>query len=179
MYQDDDKYEVVAFTAAQIPDIDGRRYPAALAGRLYPKGIPIHAEDELPDLIAEHGVECCVFSYSDVAHEDVMHKAALVNSCGADFKLLGERLTQLPSSKPVIAICAVRTGCGKSQTTRRIAEILRGGRQEGRRGAPPDALRRPRRSRPSSASRPWRTSRSTTAPSRRWRSTSRTSRAAA
>ncbi|MDO9171843.1 MAG: cyclic 2,3-diphosphoglycerate synthase [bacterium] len=124
VFRDDDKYEVVAFTAAQIPDIDGRRYPAALAGRLYPKGIPIHAEDELPDLIAEHGVECCVFSYSDVAHEDVMHKAALVNSCGADFKLLGERLTQLPSSKPVIAICAVRTGCGKSQTTRRIAEIL-------------------------------------------------------
>jgi len=124
VFRDDDKYEVVAFTAAQIPDIDGRRYPAALAGRLYPQGIPIHAEDELPDLIAEHGVECCVFSYSDVAHEDVMHKAALVNACGADFKLLGERLTQLESSKPVIAICAVRTGCGKSQTTRRIAEIL-------------------------------------------------------
>lgn len=124
VFRDDDKYEVVAFTAAQIPDIDGRRYPAALAGRLYPQGIPIHAESDLPDLIAEHGVECCVFSYSDVAHEDVMHKAALVNSCGADFKLLGERLTQLPSSKPVIAICAVRTGCGKSQTTRRIAEIL-------------------------------------------------------
>ncbi|MBA4377527.1 MAG: GTPase [Gemmatimonas sp.] len=124
VFRDDDKYEVVAFTAAQIPDIDGRRYPAALAGRLYPQGIPIHAEADLPDLIAEHGVACCVFSYSDVAHEDVMHKAALVNSCGADFKLLGERLTQLPSSKPVIAICAVRTGCGKSQTTRRIAEIL-------------------------------------------------------
>jgi len=124
VFRDDEKYEVVAFTAAQIPDIDGRRYPAALAGRLYPQGIPIHAESDLPDLIAEHGVECCVFSYSDVAHEDVMHKAALVNSCGADFKLLGERLTQLPSSKPVIAICAVRTGCGKSQTTRRIAEIL-------------------------------------------------------
>ncbi len=124
VFRDDEKYEVVAFTAAQIPDIDGRRYPAALAGRLYPKGIPIHAEEELPDLIAEHGVECCVFSYSDVAHEDVMHKAALVNACGADFKLLGERLTQLKSTKPVIAICAVRTGCGKSQTTRRIAEIL-------------------------------------------------------
>ncbi len=124
VFRDDDKYEVVAFTAAQIPDIDGRRYPAALAGRLYPQGIPIHAEEDLPDLIAEHGIACCVFSYSDVAHEDVMHKAALVNACGADFKLLGERLTQLPSSKPVIAICAVRTGCGKSQTTRRIAEIL-------------------------------------------------------
>jgi predicted GTPase len=124
VFRDDDKYEVVAFTAAQIPDIDGRRYPAALAGRLYPQGIPIHAESDLPDLIAEHGIACCVFSYSDVAHEDVMHKAALVNACGADFKLLGERLTQLPSSKPVIAICAVRTGCGKSQTTRRIAEIL-------------------------------------------------------
>jgi len=124
VFRDDEKYEVVAFTAAQIPDIDGRRYPAALAGRLYPQGIPIHAESDLPDLIAEHGVDCCVFSYSDVAHEDVMHKAALVNACGADFKLLGERLTQLESSKPVIAICAVRTGCGKSQTTRRIAEIL-------------------------------------------------------
>jgi len=124
VFRDNDKYEVVAFTAAQIPDIDGRAYPAELAGKLYPNGIPIHAEEDLPGLIAEHGVDCCVFSYSDVSHEDVMHKAALVNACGADFKLLGERLTELKSSKPVISICAVRTGCGKSQTTRLVSEIL-------------------------------------------------------
>jgi len=124
VFRDNEAYEVVAFTAAQIPDIDGRAYPAALAGKLYPEGIPIHAEEDLPGLIAQHGVECCVFSYSDVAYEDVMHKAALVNACGADFKLLGERQTELKSSKPVISICAVRTGCGKSQTTRLVSEIL-------------------------------------------------------
>jgi predicted GTPase len=124
VYRDNEKYEVVAFTAAQIPDIDGRAYPVELAGSLYPNGIPILAEDQLPELIAEHDIECCVFSYSDVAHEDVMHKAALVNACGADFKMLGERETQVKSTKPVISICAVRTGCGKSQTTRRISEIL-------------------------------------------------------
>jgi predicted GTPase len=125
VFRDNEAYEVVAFTAAQIPDIAGRVYPAALAGRLYPQGIPIAAESELPALIARYGVECCVFSYSDVAYEDVMHKAALVNACGSDFKLLGERLTQLKSCKPVISICAVRTGCGKSQTTRRVSAILR------------------------------------------------------
>jgi predicted GTPase len=124
VFRDNEKYEVVAFTAAQIPDIDGRAYPAVLAGSLYPNGIPIHAEEELPELIRTLGVECCVFSYSDVAYEDVMHKASLVNACGADFKLLGERDTQLKSTKPVISICAVRTGCGKSQTTRLISEIL-------------------------------------------------------
>ena len=124
VYRDNEKYEVIAFTAAQIPDIDGRAYPPELAGKLYPNGIPIEAEDELPRLIAEHDVETCVFSYSDIAHEDVMHKAAMVNACGADFKMLGERLTQIKSSKPVIAICAVRTGCGKSQTTRRVSEHL-------------------------------------------------------
>jgi predicted GTPase len=124
VFRDNEKYEVVAFTAAQIPDIDGRKYPAVLAGSLYPEGIPILAEEDLPQLIADHGVECCVFSYSDVNYEDVMHKAALVNTCGADFKLLGERDTQVKSTKPVISICAVRTGCGKSQTTRRISEIL-------------------------------------------------------
>jgi predicted GTPase len=120
VFRDNEKYEVIAFTA----DIDGRKYPAVLAGKLYPEGIPIHAEAELPELIKKHGIECCVFSYSDVAYEDVMHKASLVNTCGADFKLLGERDTQLVSTKPVISICAVRTGCGKSQTTRRISEIL-------------------------------------------------------
>ena len=124
VYRDNEKYEVVAFTAAQIPDIDGRAYPPELAGKLYPNGIPIEAEEDLPRLIAEHDVETCIFSYSDVAHEDVMHKAALVNACGADFKMLGERETQIKSTKPVVAICAVRTGCGKSQTTRRVSEIL-------------------------------------------------------
>lgn len=124
VFRGNEKYNVVAFTAAQIPDIDGRKYPAVLAGDLYPDGIPILPEEDLPELIAKHDVECCVFSYSDVSHEDVMHKAALVNACGADFKLLGERDTQLVSTKPVISICAVRTGCGKSQTTRRISEIL-------------------------------------------------------
>ena len=124
VYRDNEKYEVVAFTAAQIPDIDGRKYPVELAGSLYPDGIPILAEEQLPELIAEHGIECCVFSYSDVSYETLMHKAALVNSCGADFKLLGERDTQVVSTKPVISICAVRTGCGKSQTTRRVSEIL-------------------------------------------------------
>jgi len=125
VFRDNEACEVVAFTAAQIPDIAGRVYPAALAGRLYPRGIPIENEADLPELIRRHGVETCVFSYSDVAHETVMHKAALVNAAGADFRLLGERHTQLRSSKPVIAICAVRTGCGKSQTTRRVSAILR------------------------------------------------------
>ena len=123
-FRDNPRYRVVAFTAAQIPDIDGRAYPPELAGKLYPNGIPIEAEEDLPRLIAEHDVETCVFSYSDISHEDVMHKAALVNACGADFKMLGERLTQVKSTKPVVAICAVRTGCGKSQTTRRVSEHL-------------------------------------------------------
>ncbi len=125
VYRDNEAYEVVAFTAAQIPDIDGRVYPPQLAGKLYPDGIPILPENDLAALIARHGIDCCVFSYSDVSHEAVMHKAALVNAAGADFKLLGGRLTMLPSRKPVISICAVRTGCGKSQTTRRVSDILR------------------------------------------------------
>ncbi len=126
VYRDNEDYEVVAFTAAQIPDIEGRVYPPELAGRLYPRGIPIESEAELPALIRKHQVECCVFSYSDVSHEKVMHIGSLVNAAGADFKMLGERLTQLESAKPVISICAVRTGCGKSQTTRRVSRILRG-----------------------------------------------------
>jgi predicted GTPase len=125
VFREDERYEVVCFTATQIPDIDGRRYPAELAGALYPQGIPIHDEHELPELIARHGIEEVVFSYSDVPHEVVMHKAALVNACGADFRMLGGRLTELKSSKPVISVCASRTGCGKSQTTRRVIEILR------------------------------------------------------
>jgi predicted GTPase len=118
-------YEVVAFTATQIPDIEGRVYPKELAGALYPKGIPIHAEEELVDLIRRHGAEQVVFAYSDVPHEYVMHKASMVNAAGADFRILGTRSTQVKSSKPVVSVCAVRTGSGKSQTTRRVSLILR------------------------------------------------------
>ncbi len=118
-------YEVVAFTATQIPDIEGRVYPAALAGELYPEGIPIYAEEDLSRLIKELDVDQVVFAYSDVPHEYVMHKAALVNAAGADFRLMGLKTTQVKSSKPVVSVCAVRTGCGKSQTTRRVSLILR------------------------------------------------------
>src|SRR5512135_1206308 len=118
-------YEVVAFTATQIPDIEGRLYPPELAGSLYPKGIPIRAEEELVDLIKDHGVQQVVFAYSDVPDEYVMHKAALVNSLGADFRLMGTKNTQVKSTKPVVSVCAVRTGSGKSQTTRRVSLILR------------------------------------------------------
>jgi len=118
-------YEVVAFTATQIPDIEGRLYPRELAGDLYPKGIQIRAEEELPELIKKYGVEQVVFAYSDVPHEYVMHKAALVNSLGADFRLMGTTYTQIKSTKPVVSVCAVRTGSGKSQTTRRVSLILR------------------------------------------------------
>ncbi len=118
-------YEVVAFTATQIPDIEGRLYPPELAGAQYPKGIPIHAEEELTDLIKKHGVEQVVFAYSDVPHEYVMHKASIVNAAGADFRLMGTKYTQIKSTKPVVSVCAVRTGSGKSQTTRRVSLILR------------------------------------------------------
>ena len=119
-------YEVVAFTATQIPDIEGRLYPTELAGELYPKGIPIRAEEELTDLIRKNGVEQVIFAYSDIPHEVVMHKASLVNSLGADFRLMGTKYTQIKSTKPVVSVCAVRTGSGKSQTTRRVSLILRG-----------------------------------------------------
>jgi predicted GTPase len=118
-------YEVVAFTATQIPDIAGRAYPAALAGDLYPAGIPIYVEEDLPELIKKHNVEQVVFAYSDVPHEVVMHKASLVNALGADFILMGSKRTQVKSTKPVVSVCAVRTGSGKSQTTRRVSLILR------------------------------------------------------
>ena len=118
-------YEVVAFTATQIPDIEDRLYPTELAGDLYPSGIPIRAEEELPALIKKHGVEQVFFAYSDVPHEYVMHKASLVIAAGADFRLLGTRKTQIKSTKPVVSVCAVRTGAGKSQTTRRVSLILR------------------------------------------------------
>jgi len=124
-YRDNDQYEVVAFTATQIPDIDDRKYPAELAGKLYPGGIPIFPEEELLDLIKEHQVNEVVFSYSDVPYDYVMSRSAMVFSAGADFKLLGPVSTQLKSTKPVVAVCAVRTGCGKSQTTRKVAKTLR------------------------------------------------------
>ncbi len=123
-FRDNEDYEVVAFTATQIPNIDGRKYPKELAGSLYPQGIPIYPESDLEKLIAEMKVELVVFAYSDVPHEYVMHKACLVNACGADFRLMGTVTTQIKSTKPVVSICAVRTGSGKSQTTRRVSKIL-------------------------------------------------------
>jgi len=124
-FRDNEHYEVVAFTATQIPDIEGRTYPAELAGRLYPQGIPIVAEDTLVDLIREHEVDEVIFAYSDVPHEYVMHKGSVALAAGADYRLMGPRHTQLASNKPVVSVCAVRTGSGKSQTTRRVADILR------------------------------------------------------
>jgi predicted GTPase len=117
-------YEVVAFTATQIPNIEGRTYPAKLAGVQYPKGIPIHPESELVSLIGKLKADQVIFAYSDVSHEYVMHKASQVLAAGADFRLLGTHATQVKSSKPVVSICATRTGSGKSQTTRRVAELL-------------------------------------------------------
>ena len=123
-YRDNPAYQVVAFTAAQIPDIADRKYPASLAGSLYPQGIPIYPQEELEALIKTLDVDECVFSYSDVSYTTVMQIGAMVNAAGADFTLLGYKNTMIQSTKPVIAIGAVRTGCGKSQTTCRIAEIL-------------------------------------------------------
>jgi predicted GTPase len=124
VYRDDPSTEVVAFTATQIPGIDDRRYPPELAGELYPEGIPIVPEAELEELVYENDVDLVVFSYSDVPHETVMHAASRAMSAGADFGLIGPRGIMLESSKPVIAVCAVRTGCGKSQTTRAVAAAL-------------------------------------------------------
>jgi len=123
-YRNDETYNVVAFTAAQIPDIDGRKYPAELAGKLYPKGIPIFTEQKLTDLIRKHNVSDCVFSYSDVTYHKVMSMSAIVNAAGANFILLGPADTMIKSTKPVISVCAIRTGCGKSQTSRRVIELL-------------------------------------------------------
>lgn len=125
-FRDNPDYEVVAFTATQIPNIEGRTYPASLAGGAYPKGIPIYPESELVRLIGELGAEQVIFAYSDVPHEYVMHVASTVLAAGADFRLMGLHSTQLKSNKPVVAVCAVRTGSGKSQTTRRVSKILRG-----------------------------------------------------
>ena len=125
VYRGREEYEVVAFTATQIPNIDGRRYPAELAGHLYPAGIPIHPESKLEQLVREHDVDEVVFSYSDVTHEHVMHIGSRVLASGASYSLLSPHRTMLTSSRPVVAVCAVRTGSGKSQTTRHIAKLLR------------------------------------------------------
>lgn len=124
VYRDDDRYEVVGFTATQIPNIAGRRYPPELAGERYPNGIPIFAEEDLERLVAELDVDEVVFAYSDVSHEHVMHLAERALAAGADFRLLGPRMTMLESSKPVVSVCAVRTGAGKSPTSRRVADAL-------------------------------------------------------
>ena len=123
-YRGNEDYNVVAFTAAQIPDIDGRKYPTELAGNLYPDGIPIYEEKALTELIKKHNINDCVFSYSDVTYNKVMEVSAIVNSAGANFILLGPNDTMIKSTKPLIAVGAVRTGCGKSQTSRRIIELL-------------------------------------------------------
>ncbi len=125
-WRNDPRYQVVAFTANQIPNIDGRVYPKQLAGKRYPKGIPIEPEEKLVALIQKHKVEQVVMAYSDLAHVDVMHKAAIVNAAGADFRIMGPAHTMVKSKKPVIAVCAVRTGCGKSQTSRAVTTILKG-----------------------------------------------------
>jgi predicted GTPase len=124
-FRDNPQYQVVAFTATQIPNIEGRKYPAELAGSLYPEGIEIHPESELECLIRDRNIDEVVFAYSDVPHEVVMHKASQVLAAGADFRLMGMKSTQIKSTKPVVSVCAVRTGSGKSQTTRRVSLILR------------------------------------------------------
>ncbi len=124
-FRDNKDYEVVAFTATQIPNIAGRSYPASLAGELYPSGVPIREEGDLASLIREHQVDEVVFAYSDISHEQVMHVASIANAAGADFRLMGASTTMLRAGVPVVSVCAVRTGSGKSQTTRRICDLLR------------------------------------------------------
>ena len=125
VYRDNEDYQIVAFTATQIPDIEGRLYPSELAGSLYPDGIPIYPEGDLEKIVKEHQVQQVIFAYSDVPHEYVMHKASQVLAIGANFQLLGVNATQVKSTKPLVSVCAVRTGSGKSQTTRRVSLILR------------------------------------------------------
>ncbi len=136
-FRDNPLYRVMAFTAAQIPFITNRRYPPSIAGSLYPRGIPIFDEAQLPELIRKYRVEGVVFAYSDLSHSDIMHKASLVLSLGPEFRLLGPDATMLRSRRPVISVCAVRTGAGKSQVTRYISEIIRG------RGGTPVVIRHP------------------------------------
>jgi predicted GTPase len=123
-FRDNIRYNVICFTATQIPDIDDRLYPAELAGKLYPQGIPIHSDEKLDELIRDHKVDLVAFSYSDVMHVEVMHKASIVTAAGADFILIGASYTMLKSSRKVVSVCAVRTGCGKSQTSRQVVRIL-------------------------------------------------------
>lgn len=123
-FRDNERYEVVAFTATQIPDIAGRMYPAELAGKLYPNGIPIYPEDQLEELIVKHDIDQAIFAYSDLSHVDIMHKASAVMAAGADFRLMGPNTTMLKSKVPIVAIVAVRTGVGKSQTTRYVSQAL-------------------------------------------------------
>ncbi len=125
VFREDPAAEVVAFTATQIPNIDGRRYPPELAGPRYPGGIPIHPESDLARLIRELAADQVIFAYSDVSHQSVMHKASIVLAAGADFRLIGPKLSMLPSKVPIVSVCAVRTGSGKSQTTRRVIQVLR------------------------------------------------------
>ena len=125
VFRTDDKYEVVAFTATQIPNIEGRLYPPSLAGELYPNGIPIHDEADLDKLIKEENIDQVIFSYSDVSNQYVMEMSSRVNALGAQFSLMGSEQTMVKSTKTVVAICAVRTGSGKSQTTRKVAEVLK------------------------------------------------------
>ncbi|HEC36550.1 MAG TPA: GTPase, partial [Anaerolineae bacterium] len=125
-FRDNPDYQVLAFTATQIPNIEERRYPPELAGSLYPEGIPIYPEAELADLIRHRKADQVIFAYSDVSHEYVMHKASQVLAVGADFRLMGANSTMVESKKPVVAICAVRTGSGKSQTTRSVCDALQG-----------------------------------------------------
>jgi len=124
-FRNNDDYEVIAFTATQIPGIEGRNYPVELSGPKYPKGIPIYPEEELPKLIKEHDIDQVVFAYSDVSHEYVMHKASIALANGADFRLMGPKTTMLKAEVPVVSVCAVRTGSGKSQTSRQVAKILK------------------------------------------------------
>ena len=124
-FRDNKDYEVVAFTATQIPGIDDKKYPAALAGKLYPDGINIYPESEIKNLIKQHNVDLVVLAYSDLPYEVVMHKASIINSTGADFMLMGKDNTTLKTSKPLVTVCAVRTGCGKSQTTRTVVKALK------------------------------------------------------
>ncbi|MBI4249305.1 MAG: GTPase [Elusimicrobia bacterium] len=125
LFRDDPSCQVVAFTAYQIPNIAGRTYPPELAGALYPSGIAIHDESRLPELIREHGADEVLFAFSDIAHIDVMHRASMANAEGADFRLIGAQRAMLKSKLPVVSVCAVRTGCGKSQTSRQVAKLLR------------------------------------------------------
>ena len=124
-FRDNERYQVVAFTATQIPDIEGRVYPPELAGELYPDGVPIHTDEHLAEMIRKDRVDLVAFSYSDVTHNEVMHKASIVTAAGADFMIIGASYTMLKSEKKIVSVCAVRTGCGKSQTSREVVRVLK------------------------------------------------------